>query len=95
MTGIQALQSLLSQCNFYGEIAKLLSRLYMGSRVDPSGVNGVSDWTVESLCDGQVPPDAELQPDQWVLLYDSSYKSSSSLEYEGLCILSEVFCGIL
>jgi hypothetical protein len=69
--------------------------LYMGSAVDPSGVNGASDWTVESLCDGQVPPDTELQHDQGAVLYDSSSKSSSSIEYEGLCILSEVFCGIL
>jgi len=67
----------------------------MGNTVDPSGVNGASDWTVESLCDGQVPPDAELQPDQWAVLYDSSCKSSSSIEYEGLCIRSEVFCVIL
>jgi len=58
--------------------------------VDPSGVNGARDWTVESLCDGQVPPDAELQPHQWALLYDGSCKSNSSVEYEGLCILSEV-----
>jgi hypothetical protein len=67
----------------------------MGSAVDPSGVNGAGDWTVESLCDRQVPPDAELQPHQWALLYDSSCRSSSSNEFEGLCIRSEVFNVIL
>jgi hypothetical protein len=63
----------------------------MGSTVDPSGVNGASDWTVDSLCDGHVPLDTELQAHQWALLYDSSCKSSSSNEYEGLCIIFEVF----
>jgi hypothetical protein len=67
----------------------------MGSTVDPSGVNGANGWTVESLWDGQVPPDTELQPHQWALLYDSSCKSSCSNEYEGLCIRSEVFDVIL
>ena len=90
MTGIQALQSLLSQCNFYGEITKRLSQLYMGSTVDPSGVNGANGWTVESLYDGQVPPDAEVQPSHWTVLYDSSSKGSSSNECEGLFIRCEV-----
>jgi hypothetical protein len=67
----------------------------MGSMVDPSGVNGVSDWTVGSLCDGPVLPDTDVQSHQWALLYDGSCKSSSSNEYEGLCIISDVISFIV
>jgi hypothetical protein len=91
VTGVQAVQSLLAQCNFYGEVATVLSRLYMGSTVDPSGTNGAHGWTVESSSGQRAPPEAGLQPGQWALIYAGNTGSRSSNEHQGLCMRFDMF----
>jgi hypothetical protein len=86
VTGVQAVQLLLTQCNFYGEVATVLSRLYMGSTVDPSGTNGACGWTVECSSRPHAPPEAGLQPGQWAVVYAGNTDSRSSNEHQGLCV---------
>lgn len=86
MTGVQAVQLLLTQCNFYGEVGTLLSRLYMASIVDPSGANGACGWTVEHSSSRHAPPEAGLQPGN-----TGNTHSRSSSEHQGLCVSFQMF----
>jgi hypothetical protein len=91
VTGVQAIQLLLTQCNFYGEVGTLLSRLYMGSTVDPSGTSGSCGWTVEFSSIRHAPPEAGLQPGQWAMVNAGNTDSRSSNEHQGLCLRFEMF----
>lgn len=84
LTGVQALESLLSQCNFYGEIATVLSRLYMGRTVNPNGFNRADDWSTRCLSDQHVPSEARLQLGQYAVVCNGNSGSSSSNEHRGL-----------
>jgi hypothetical protein len=80
VTGVQAVQLLLAQCNFYAEMATVLSRLYMGSAVDPSGWSGQ-----------QAASEAGSGPSQWALVCTANTESRSSSEHQGLCSRYEMF----
>jgi len=68
----------------------MLSRLYMGSTVDPSGANRANGWTVESLANQCVSPETKFQPGQCAFVYSRNKESSSSSGHQGLCISYEV-----
>jgi hypothetical protein len=91
VTGVQAVQLLLTQRNFYGEVATMFSRLYLGSTVDPSGTNGACGWAVECSSGRPAPPEAGLQPGQWAVVYAGNTDSRSSNEHQGLFMRFEVF----
>lgn len=91
MTGVQAVQLLLTQYNFYGEVATVLSRLYTGSTVNPSGTNGACGWTVECSSRQHAPPEAGLQAGQRAVVYTGNTGRRSSNEHQGLCVRFEMF----
>ena len=83
MTGVQAVLSILLHCNLYGEIAIILSRLYMSKTLDPSGSLRPSGWDVESpFCQQHIPAEEEVPANQ----HSRNNDSSSSNGRQGMCI---------
>ena len=73
MTGVQAILSILLHCNLYGEIAVILSRLYMGGSLDPAGNLGPRGWEVESpSSQQQIPSNKDGPANQHVRSNSSS-----------------------
>lgn len=84
LTGVQALESLLSQCNFYGEVATVLSRLCMGRTVDPNGFNRAGGWSARSSSSQQVPPEEGIPREHYSVVCNRNSESSSSIDPRGL-----------
>ncbi|XP_021941770.1 rotatin isoform X2 [Zootermopsis nevadensis] len=80
LTGVQALESLLSQCNFYGEVATVLSRLCMGRTVDPNGFNRADGWSARSSFSQQVPPEEGIPREHYSVVCNRNSESSSSID---------------
>ncbi|PSN54415.1 hypothetical protein C0J52_10976 [Blattella germanica] len=82
VTGVQAVLSLLVHCNFYGEVALLLSHLYVGSIFDPVCTSSRSGWDLESLSGRQF--NTEEQPsDQNPVVINRNSENNSSNSQQG------------
>ncbi|KAJ9599098.1 hypothetical protein L9F63_010435, partial [Diploptera punctata] len=56
MTGLEAVLSIITHCNLFGEIAIILSRLYMNETLDPTGNLIASSWDTDSpSCQQNLP----------------------------------------